>query len=255
MDSINKAFEILDVFLKTDNDLSITELSRKAKISASTSHRIASILVERGYLTQSQKRGKYSLSIPKLIYLSGILRKKLQIRNIALPVLKELSQTVNEAVLLSLRRGPLVYLVEVVNSNRLLNITPDASAFDLYSTGIGKVFLAHMSDLDRDAYLSGIILKPRTAHTITDVAELKKHLSKIAREGVAFEDEEQELGLRMVAAPIFDWDQDVVAAIGVLGPTQRISKHRMLEMSPLVKLAAEKISLALGAQTTPVKAG
>jgi IclR family KDG regulon transcriptional repressor len=253
MDSINKAFEILDVFLSTDRDLSITELAKLAKISASTSHRIATILVARGYLEQSQKRGKYSLSIPKVVYLSGIFRKKLQVRSIALPVLKELSQTVNEAVLLSMRRGQMVYLVEVVNSNRLLNITPDASTFDLYSTGIGKVFLANMSVKDQDEYLSGIVLKPRTHHTITNIAELKKHLGKIAREGVAFDDEEQELGLRMVAAPVFDWDQNVVAAIGVLGPTLRISRHRMAEIAPLVKEAAGKITQSLGAQLTPVK--
>jgi IclR family transcriptional regulator, KDG regulon repressor len=246
MDAINKAFEILDVFLNTENDLSITELAKLAKISASTSHRITAILVDRGYLEQNQKRGKYSLSIHKLLYFSGILRKRLQVRNVALPFLKELSQTVNEAVLMSLRRGHSVYVVEVVNSDRLLNFAPDSSTFALYSTGVGKIFLADMSAKDLEEYLSGIVLKPRTPHTITDVVELKKQLNKIAREGVAFDDEEHELGLRMVAAPVRDWDQNIIASIGVVGPANRISRPRMFELAPLVKQYASQISQALG---------
>jgi IclR family KDG regulon transcriptional repressor len=251
MDAINKAFEILEVFLNAEKDLSITELAKLARISTSTSHRITAILVNRGYLEQNQKRGKYSLSTEKLVYLSGIVRKRLKVRNAALPFLKELSQTVNEAVLMSIRRGQMVYVVEVVNSNRLLNITPDSSTFDLYSTGIGKVFLSNISERDLDEYLSGIVLKPRTPNTITDVDELKRHLSKIQRDGVAFDDEEQELGLRMVAAPVFDWDQNVVAAIGVLGPSSRITRQKMIEITPIVKYYSLRVSQALGYNQNP----
>jgi IclR family transcriptional regulator, KDG regulon repressor len=246
MDAINKAFEILDVFFNTESDLSITELAKLAKISTSTSHRITSILVNRGYIEQNQKRGKYFLSTQKLVFLSQIVRRRLKIRNIALPFLKELSQTVNEAALISLRRGQMAYVVEVVNSDRLLNITPDSSTFNLYSTGIGKIFLAYMSNKDLDEYLSSIVLKPRTPNTITNIDDLKRQLAIILAEGIAIDDEEQEMGLGMVAAPVFNWDQDVIAAIGVLGPSSRISKHRMIEISPLLKQYSLKVSNALG---------
>jgi IclR family transcriptional regulator, KDG regulon repressor len=246
MDAINKAFEILEVFFNSDNDLNISEISKLAGISNSTSHRIATILINRGYLEQGKKRGKYSLSSQKLVYLSKIIKKKLQVRNIALPFLKELSQSTNEAVLMSFRRGQMVYVVEVINSDRLLNVIPDSSTFDLYSTGIGKIFLAHMTEKDLEEYLSGIILKPRTPNTITDKDELKKQLKKIVRENISFDDEEQELGLRMVAAPVFDLDHNVVAAIGVFGTTARINKKRMIELSDLIRQSANKISSAIG---------
>lgn len=251
MDAINKAFEILDVFFNTDSDLSITELAKLAKISTSTSHRITSILVDRGYLEQTQKRGKYSLSTQKLVYLSGIVKRRLKVRNVALPFLKELSQGLNEAVLMSVRRGHFVYVVEVVNSDRLLNVTPDSSTYNLYSTGIGKVFLAYLSEKDLDEYFSSIVLKPRTQNTITEVDELKRQLKIIQKEEISFDDEEQELGLRMVAAPIFDWDQNIVAAIGVLGPSNRISRQRMIDLAPIIKQFAYKISQALGYSKTP----
>jgi IclR family transcriptional regulator, KDG regulon repressor len=251
MDAINKAFEILDVFFETENDLSITELAKITKISTSTSHRIASILVDRGYIEQNQKRGKYFLSNQKLVFLSKVVRKRLKIRNIALPFIKELSQIVNEATLMSLRRGQMVYVVDFVNPDRLLNITPDSSTYNLYSTGIGKVFLSSMSEKDLDEYLSGILLKPRTPNTISDINELKRQLKIIAREGIAYEYEEHEMGLSMIAAPVFDWDQNVAAAIGVLGPSARISRERMAEISPVLKQYAQKISDALGYVKSP----
>jgi DNA-binding IclR family transcriptional regulator len=163
-----------------------------------------------------------------------------------LPFLRELSQTVNEAVLMSLRRGQIVFNVEVVNAERFLNVTPDSTTFNLYSTGVGKMFLANMSEKDLEEYLSSVILKPRTPNTITDMDELKRHLNKIKKDGVAYDDEEQELGLRMIAAPIFDWDEKIAAAIGVVGPSSRISRQRMVEIAALVKKYALQISQAMG---------
>src|ERR1035437_1123236 len=101
MDAINKAFEILDVFLKSEEPLSISDLASKADINSSTAHRITSILVERGYVDQQQKRGRYSLSAKKLTDFTEIIRKRLKIRTIALPYLRELSQSAGEAVEMS----------------------------------------------------------------------------------------------------------------------------------------------------------
>jgi len=246
MDAITKAFEILEVFLNTEDHLSITEIAKLANISTSTSHRITSILVNRGYIEQNGKRGKYSLNPKMLVYFAGIIRKRLRLRNIALPFLKELSHTVNEAVLIFLRHSHIIYTLEVVNSGRLLNITPDSTTFNLYSTGAGKVFLANMSEKELDEYFSSIILKPRTPNTITDVEELRRHLKRIKKDGFSFDDEEQELGLRMVSSPVIDWDNNVIAAIGVVGPTSRLSRQKMVEIAPTVKKYALEISQAIG---------
>ena len=242
MDTINKAFKILEVFLTSEDELSIGELSSSTKISASTSHRIASILVKRGYLDQSHKRGKYSLSTKKLVEFARIIRKRLKVRNVALPYMKELSRAVDEAVELSLRHGQTAYTVEVANSDRLLNIAPDSTTLTLHSTGVGKILLAQDSEKELDEYLSEVLLNPRTANTIIDADELKRHLKKVRQDGVAFDDEEYEPGIRSVAAPIKDRFENVVAAIGVVGPANRISGQRMVELAPLVKQYAARIS-------------
>jgi IclR family transcriptional regulator, KDG regulon repressor len=246
MDAINKAFEILEVFLKNEDELSITDISDLTKISSSTAHRITSILVERGYIEQKRKRGKYSLSSQKLVDILGIIRRRLKIRIIALPYLNELSQIVDETVEMALRSGQIAFNLEAVNTNHILNLLPESNTFNLYSTGVGKIFLAYMSERDLQDYLSKVQLVSRTPYTITRIDDLKKELNKIKRNGIAFDNEEHELGLRMVAAPVMDWEGNVVAAIGVLGYSRRISKQRMTELAPTVKEYAAKISQALG---------
>jgi IclR family transcriptional regulator, KDG regulon repressor len=246
MDAINKAFEILEVFLKTGDELSISDVSELTKISSSTAHRITSILVKRGYINQHKKRGKYSLSPQKLVELLGIIRKRLNIRTVALPYMNELSLKVDEAVEMALRSGNIAFNLEAVNLNHILNLRPESNTFNLYSTGVGKVFLAYMPERELKEYLSKVQLKPRTPYTITKVDELKKELNRIRRNGVAFDNEEHDMGMRMVASPVMDWEGNVVAAVGIMGYSRRISKQRMTTLASTVKEYALKISQALG---------
>lgn len=246
MNSIEKTLEILDLFFEKDIELSISEISKLTNINPSTTHRIAAILVKRGYIDHPHKKGRYSLSIPKLLHFVGVIKKRLKVRTVALPYIRKLSQNVNEAVELSLCRGQVAYNIEVINIDRLLNITPDSRTFNLYSTGVGKVFLAYMSDDEFQLYINSIVLQPRTPNTITDVGELKRELKKIRENGVAFDDEEHELGVINIAAPVRDWENNVIAAIGIIGLTTRISRQRMIELAPKVKNTAEKISREMG---------
>ena len=255
MSAINKAFEILEVFLKTEDELSISDVSELTKITSSTAHRITSTLVERGYLDQKHKRGKYSLSAKKMVEILRILRRRLNVRTVALPYMTELSQAVDETVEMALRSGQIAFNLEAVNINHIFDVRPDSNTFNLYSTGVGKVFLAYMSERELKDYLSKVALKPRTPYTIKDPEELKKELAKIRRDGFAFDNEEHELGMRMVAAPVMDWEGNVAAAIGVLGFSRRISKQRMTTLAPIVKKYAMKISQSLGYEPEKESAG
>jgi IclR family KDG regulon transcriptional repressor len=227
MNSIEKTLEILDLFFEKDSELSISEISKLTNINPSTIHRIAAIFVKRGYVDHPHKKGGYSLSTPKLLHLLGVIKKRLKVRTVALPYIRKLSQNVNEAVELSLCHGQVAYNIEVINIDRLLNVTADSRTFNLYSTGVGKVFLACMSDDEFQHYINGIVLQPRTPNTITDVDEMKRELKKIRKNGVAFDDEEHELGVRNIAAPVKNWENNVIAAIGIIGLTTRISAERI----------------------------
>jgi DNA-binding IclR family transcriptional regulator len=247
MDAINKAFEIFELFLHSDEDLSINDISSNTKITYPTAHRITSKLVKRGYILQPQKRGKYSIHPGKLAEFIGIIRKKLNIRAIAAPYLRDLSDTVNEAVLLAVRRGQIAINIDVVNRS-LINVTPDdSSTLSLYCTGAGKVFLAYMSEKEFNAYNNGMVILPKTPNTLSNKEELAREIDKIRHYGVAFDDEENELGLRSVAAPVRDWEGRVIAAISIIGLTARINKTRLFELAPIVKDYAQRISQAMSA--------
>jgi DNA-binding IclR family transcriptional regulator len=244
MDAINKAFEIFELFLYSDDDLSIKDVSARTKITYPTAHRITSKLVKRGYLLQPQKRGKYSVHPGKLAEFIGVIRRKLNIRVIASPFLHDLSETVNEAVLLAVRRGLVAINIEVVNRS-LINVTPDSTTLNLYCTGAGKVFLAYMSKKEFNAYTNGLVMLPKTPKTLSSKEDLAKEINQIRRNGVAFDDEENELGLRSVAAPIRDWEGRVTAAISIIGLTARINKAQLQEFAPIVKDYALRISQAM----------
>lgn len=246
MDSINKAFKIFEVFLGNDDELSINEIAKLSGINSGTVHRITAILVKRGYVVQPKRRGKYSLSTAKIIEFAKIVQQKLKIKTIAAPYLRELSQTVDEAVAMANLLGHVAFNIVMINPDHIISFRPDSATLNLYSTGLGKVFLAYMSEKEFQDYTRSVTLKPRTPNTVTNVEALKKQLDQIKQDGVAFEDEEHELGIKTVAAPVRDWENNVVAAISVIGPTVRMTKSRMLEIAPKVKDYALKISRSIG---------
>ena len=247
MDAINKAFEILDIFLEKEEELGINDIVRLINIKASTAHRITNILVSRGYIYQKQKRGKYSLSTKKLLDFVWIAKARLKVRNVALPFLQDLSQVVNENAHINFKVGKIAYNTDVITSNNhTLSVMPEKRDLDLYSTSVGKVFLAYMPDTEFQEYCNDTVLKAKTPNTITELSNLKMCLKKVRREGVAFDDEENELGVKDIASPIKDLDGTVVAAIGVIGPSVRITRRRMIEISRIVKKYAQDISEAMG---------
>ena len=248
MDAITKALEILDLFLHSEDDLSVKDVSELTHITYTTAHRITSTLVKRGYLLQPEKRGKYSVHPAKLADYIEIIRNKLNFRTIASPFMYDLSQTVNEAVFLAVRRGYVAIDIDSVNRGRFINITPDTSVLGLYYTGAGKIFLSYLSNNEFKEYIDNLKMTPRTCNTIIDKDALLTQINDVRRNGVAFDDEENELGLRSVAAPVRDWEGRVIAAISIIGPTARITRQRLSELAPIVKDYAQRISQAMGAR-------
>ncbi len=246
MEAINKAFEILDVFLKNKRPLSIYEVAKITGFKTSTAYRVTNILIKRGYVYQQYKRGKYLLSPKKLIEFAGLVKGRLDIRNIAMPYLHELSKVADESAALALCLGNTAFDSDIISTTHRWSITPDYANFNLYSTGVGKVFLAYKSDVELQEYFDSVKLAPRTSNTIIGQDELRMQLKRIKQEGISFDYEEHELGLLSVAAPIWDSDNNVIAAVSILAPSLRVSRQRIVELAPLVKKYAAEISKAMG---------
>ncbi|HYS44355.1 MAG TPA: IclR family transcriptional regulator, partial [Geobacteraceae bacterium] len=140
----------------------------------------------------------------------------------------------------------IVYL-DVVETDLTVRVVPRVGArLPAYSTAAGKVQFAFMTEEELDNYLPRE-LKRFTPNTITDRDELKKQLRQIAEQGYAIDNEELDVGVRCVGAPIRDYTRRIIGAVSISGPSMRFSDERMeKELIPLVQKAAEEISTKLG---------
>jgi IclR family acetate operon transcriptional repressor len=173
--------------------------------------------------------------------------QKSKLRQVAPPHLTKLAESVKDCVLLTILDREYALVSEVIDSQHVLRTALEVGTrIPLYCTGQGKAILAGMTQAELDEYLSKVTLKQFTENTITNVSELKRHLMMVAREGVAYEDEEQFVGIRNVAAGIKNADGKVIATVGVIGPSVRVTRARTREIAPQVKLCAVEISKALG---------
>jgi DNA-binding IclR family transcriptional regulator len=142
-----------------------------------------------------------------------------------------LSETVKETVhLVVLDRGKALYIDKVdlhPKASGLQMVSRLGSRISLHCSSVGKILLAYMQTTEAEKLISGIGLDKRTSNTITDPKKLMRHLSLIRENGYAIDDEENEEGIRCVAAPIRNGSGRVEAAVSISGPTTRITRERI----------------------------
>jgi DNA-binding IclR family transcriptional regulator len=212
--------------------------------------RVVSTLLKRGYLKQQKKRGKYSLGNVFLEF-SGIVKGNVEIRDLAIPYLIELSRFVKESVLIAIWDGKNSVFTETFHETSYsygpLKVIPEeGTSIPLYCTCVGKIILANMSEEDCVQYYQKVELEKRTPNSIIDLSLLQTQFPDIRRENIAFDDEEYVLGVRGVASGIRDGHNHIVGAICVIGPAVRLSKDTLKNLGPTVRSFAVRISKALG---------
>jgi DNA-binding IclR family transcriptional regulator len=248
MKTINKALDILEIFLTQKREMSLKELAQAASLNAATAHRIVNVLSNRGYLIQKSKRGKYCLGVKSL----GLGNRELEIeamRNTALSFLKELNKATEEAVNLAVLDTNKVLTIEHVMTNqnyRLQMLTPPGTKNPLHCTGLGKALLSGMNESEIKALFKGKRLYRYTENTITDVNVLRKELQKIKKLGIAEDNEEIELGASCVAAPIKNYTGKTIASISISAPSVRLVGDKLKKVKSSIKSCASKISKAFG---------
>ncbi|MEH7245446.1 IclR family transcriptional regulator [Neobacillus niacini] len=244
--SIERAADVLEVFLTTSPELSVKEISEKLQLSKSTVHGIIKTLEHRGYLEQNPEDLKYKLGI-KLFKLGNFVSKHFDIGNIARPIIRDLANELNETVhLVTLQRDEVVYIEKVEGPRALTIYSHIGKRAPVHCTGVGKAILAHLSETEVDRLLSSASLEAFTEYTMTDMNEIKKHLVSVREIGYAVDDEEIELGLKCIAAPIFNHKGNVIASISCAAPKMRLDEEMLPKVIAGIKRAAAEISKSLG---------
>ena len=115
----------------------------------------------------------------------------------------------------------------------------------MHSSGIGKALLAHMDVYRRQRIIKTMSLESYTKFTITDADALNRDLDYIQNRGYSIDNEERNLGMRCIAAPVFDFNREVIAGISVSGPTSRVGTENLPAISVAVMHAAKALTEAI----------
>jgi IclR family transcriptional regulator, KDG regulon repressor len=247
---IDKMFKILEMFLTDKAELTIKEILKASGLNKSIVYRNTKKLVRLGYLCQGHKKGRYSIGI-KFYEFCGIAKSNLNnmqcFSNLMTPFMEDLRNIVNETISLGVLSENHALEIKFAEVDLSLKVdAPVGTKLPLYCTGLGKILLASMNDQEIDNYLDSINLSSFTKNTITDRDELLKSIQKIKKEGLAVDDEECVIGVRNLGAPIRDCNGNVIAALGIVGPSVRLTREKTKELKPILKNASLEISHKLG---------
>ena len=249
--SVVKALNILSVFSFESPTLFPLEISKKLSLPMSTVHRLIKTLEMLGLLEQEPFTGRYHIGL-KTFELGSLYFHQTSLRAEAFPLLQELARKTNETVHLSvLDEGEIVFIEKIDSSHGIGMLSRVGRRAPAHATASGKVLLAHLPEKEREGFLVRKKLKRCTERTVTAPQRLRGELIKVAAQGYSLDEEENERGIRCVAAPIWDHSGTVVASISVSGPAHRLTRGRILQdLVPQVKDTAGHISQRLGYQRT-----
>ena len=245
LSSVANAIRLIKAFSDEDYEIGISDLGKRLKLPKSTVHRLASTLVDGGMLEQSDDNGRYRLGLV-VFELGSLVRRKMDFYSEAKPFLMSLRDKTEESVHLAILVNSSIMYINSLETKKAIRMRLEVGVRKpAHSTAAGKAILAFQpADVLARVLADG--LNEHTANTIVDPDEFKHELAQIRTRGFAMADEENEVGVRSIAAPVRDHSGNVIAAISIAGPVQRLTKKVMATFAPDVVSAAEAVSARLG---------
>lgn len=236
----SRVLGLIGAFDASHRRLTLSELATRADVSLPTAHRLVAELVDWGALVREED-GTYAVG--RRLWDAGLLAPvATDLRSVAAPFLHDLYGATLETVHLAVREDDHVLYLETLRGTRNVPIVSSVgSRLPMYSTGVGKVLLAHAPEDVRNRVLS-TPLKPFTRHTITTPGLLRRQLDRVLAEGYATTAEEMTLGACSVAVPITT-SLGVVGSLGIVVSDLRRNRLRLVSA---LKVAAQGVSRGLG---------
>ena len=239
---IERMFALLDSLAAHQDPVSLKELSERTGLHPSTAHRILNDLAL-GRFVDRPEAGSYRLGM-RLLELGNLVKARLDVRDAALAPMRELHKLTHQPVNLSVRQGDEIVYIERTYSERsgMQVVRAVGGRAPLHLTSVGKLFLAHDDPQRVRAYATRTGLSGHTRNSITDLPRLERELNLVRHTHIARDDEELELGVRCMAAGIFDDQGKLVAGLSISAPADRLEES----WTERVRSTAAQISAALG---------
>ena len=244
--SLARGLDILTILAESDRSMGVTEIAQALNVDKSTAFRLLSTLVNRGFVIQDLDNRRYRPDL-RIVELSRRVLDRIELRSIAKSWLKRLQRLTGESAHLAvLADGRAVY-IDQEESNAALSVNAEIGRqAPAHCTAIGKSLIANMTQEDLIRFLGTEGLTRYTPRTITTTRELIPHLESVRERGFAVDDEEFDVGVRCLAAPIYDYRGKVIASVGISGPSSRMTHEHISELGAVVMETAQEISRLIG---------
>ncbi len=244
--SVQRALDILNLFGESHPELGNAEIAKLLGLDPATVAGLVSTLRVNNYLEQNPANRKYRLGL-KLVERASLLLDQLDLRKISIPYMESLREWCDESINLSVRDHQEVVYIERIYGSRALGIRSErGKRAPVHSTALGKAIVAYMSPPECSAFLEHYVFSPVTRYTITDHGQFLKELDRIRKCGFAIDEEENEIGGRCLAAPIFNHDGYAVASISISAPIQRLPREKIPVFGEKVRETGMAISHQMG---------
>ncbi|HJS03972.1 IclR family transcriptional regulator [Variovorax sp. WS11] len=239
---IERMFSLIDVLASREEAISLKEISEKTGLHPSTAHRILNDLAV-GRFVDRPEAGSYRLGM-RLLELGNLVKGRLNVRDAAMVPMRELHKLTQQPVNLSMRQGDEIVYIERAYSERsgMQVVRAIGGRAPLHLTSTGKLFLAVDEPQRVRSYATRTGLAGHTRNSITQLPALERELSKARQYGIARDNEELELGVRCMAAGIYDDQGKLVAGLSISAPADRLDDGWL----PKLQATANEISSALG---------
>ncbi|MEO7122321.1 MAG: IclR family transcriptional regulator C-terminal domain-containing protein [Lacisediminihabitans sp.] len=211
--SLARGLSVIRAFDGEHPEMTLSDLARRTGLTRATSRRFLLTLVELGYVKTD---GRLFSLTARVLELGFSYLSALSLPEIAQPHLEQLAASIHESTSASVLDGTDIVYVARVPTRRIMSVRINiGTRFPAYATSMGRVLLAGLSPADLDTHLAGIDFTSLTSHTIDSRATLETELDRVREQGWAIVDQELEVGLRSIAAPILHGNGGVLAAINV----------------------------------------
>jgi DNA-binding IclR family transcriptional regulator len=250
INSVDRAFQILEYLKIQNRSVNISSLARQLKIPRSSVFRIIKTLEKRGYVIDVDNIGGYILG-SSIISLGAQSDYVATLRQTAGPHMYELAKTTGQTVQLGLLFEYEVMYVDQIQASGALSVSvPSEKPFPVNLSAGGKVLTAHLPQERIEELLRYTVFSANTPRTITDKEEFRQELVRVCQTGVGFDDEEFARGIRCLAAPVFNNQGRNILSIGITGHLSEITDTALPDFKDKVIATAKRLSRALGYDPT-----
>ena len=243
---IERMFNLLEVLASKEEAVSLKEISERTGLHPSTAHRILNDLAI-GRFVDRPEAGSYRLGM-RLLEQGNLVKDRLSVRDTAMGPMRELHKLIQQPVNLSVRQGDEIVYIERAYSERsgMQVVRAIGGRAPLHLTSVGKLFLAAEEPHRLRAYATRTGLAGNTRNSITQLPNLERELQKCRQQGIARDNEELELGVRCMAAGVYDDQGKLVAGLSISAPSDRLDEGWIEKL----RETAKQISQSLGYRPT-----